>query len=459
MTELHIIDLMRLPLIGVVLYVSFSQLWQYAQRGHDRVYLWVAAWGLLAAAMLLSRVIQHAMPEPDTAEWPTRVLIGAGLAMVPIAVSAAHAFILRPPSPFVRALQITGAIIVGLAVFTDLLFYWDATVRADAFGRSYYAASFGPLVSLVLVYAIAAGTYCVLVVREARELVDQTARVLVFVPFLALIALSTNDVLMLGELISSVHAADIGTACVGIAFSYAHGRRSRDYYMALERDGALREKLIESVIEAQETERERIARDLHESTGQTLTSLAMHLRVVEQARDLDALRGQVAEVRALTKGALEQVRSVARGLHSATLDDFGFEAGLNQYVDELRASHDIDIDVLASGFDAYGRMPPTIELALYRIAQEALRNAVRLAAATTVSVVVDRTATVVRMIIEDDGCGFDVDTAQGLGLLSMRERATACGGSLTIESSPGAGTGVFAVIPVPRRAATDRPPA
>jgi signal transduction histidine kinase len=455
-TETHIIDLLRLPLIGVVLYVGLAQLWQYSQNRNDRVYLWVAAWGFLAAAMLLSRVIQHTLPDPEPAQWPTRVLIAAGLAMAPVAVSGAHAFLMRPPSMFVLALQVTGVLVVAASAFTDWLFYWDATVRTDALGRSYYAASFGPLAPIVMLYAVAAGGYCIAVIRQARELIDETGRFLALLPVLVLLALSLNDVLMLGEVITSVHASDLGTAAVGIAFSYAHARRSREYLVGLERDGALREKLVESVIEAQETERERIARDLHESTGQTLTSLAMHLRAVEQANDLESLRQQVAEVRTLTKGALEQVRSVARELHPATLDDFGFVAGLNQHVDELRAAHDIDIDILLSGFDAYGRLPTGIELALYRIAQEALRNTVRLAAATTVSVVVDRTATQVRMIIEDDGCGFDVATASGLGLLSMRERATACGGDVTIESSPGSGTGVFVAIPIRKRADSSR---
>ena len=457
MIEPPLIDLLRLLMIGVVVYVSAAQLWQFAQARHDRVYMWVAAWLLLSAAMLLARVIQHTVQAPASLMWPTHLLVASGLAIAPVAVSAAHSFLRRPPTRVVRVLQITGAVLVVLALFTGWLFYWAPVRRTDALGREFYAASLGALSPAVLLYAAAAMAYCLHVFRQARHLVDDTARFLVLVPLAVLMVLSVNDVLMLMGVITSIHVSDFGAAAVGIAFSYAHARRSREYYIALERDGALREKLVESVIEAQEVERERIARDLHDSTGQTLTSLTVRLRAAEQADDLEGLRDQVREIRALTKGALEQVRHVARGLHPATLDDFGFETALNQHIAELRTLHEVDIDVIVSGFDTLGRLPSSVELAMYRIAQEALANAIRHASPTTVSVVVDRTRARARMIIEDNGCGFDVEAARGLGLLSMRERAIGCDGTVTIESTVGAGTGVFVVMPISKRAMPPRP--
>ena len=213
----------------------------------------------------------------------------------------------------------------------------------------------------------------------------------------------------------------------------------------------LRRQLLEGVIAAQEEERRRIARELHDSTSQSLTSLKLGLQNVAGAcqdsgveRQVDLLRYEVGEI-------LDDVHALAVQLRPAALDDLGLKAAVERLVKEWARRH----ETLADGFVHLkdDRMPGTVETAIYRIVQEALANIAKHARAHSVSVLVEQRNGDVITIVEDDGIGFDATGVvdQGcLGLLSMKERAELLGGSLAIESEPGKGTSIFVTIPVIR---------
>ncbi len=161
-----------------------------------------------------------------------------------------------------------------------------------------------------------------------------------------------------------------------------------------------------------------------------------------------------AKLRVITARALDEVRRLAWGLRPVALDDLGLVAALEQYVAEYAKSWRIAADVQARGLNS-DRLPAPVETALYRIVQEALTNTAKHAGARTASIVIQRHPTSVQAIVADDGCGFDAEAAlkpggprTRLGLHGMRERATLLHGSVTIESTPGEGTTVYAWIPL-----------
>lgn len=215
-----------------------------------------------------------------------------------------------------------------------------------------------------------------------------------------------------------------------------------------EKEG-LRRQLLEGVILAQEEERRRIARELHDSTSQSLSSLIIGLKNIEDYCDNPEIQPQVERLRGETSRALDDVHSLALQLRPAVLDDLGLEAALLRLIEEWQDHLQVNTDLLVHiGKD---RLPGDIETALYRIVQEALTNIARHAEASSVSVLVERRNGDVVAIIEDDGVGFDhlKSTGSGqLGLLGMQERAGLLHGKLIIESSEKQGTSIFITIPI-----------
>ncbi|MBI3913016.1 MAG: GAF domain-containing protein [Chloroflexi bacterium] len=216
----------------------------------------------------------------------------------------------------------------------------------------------------------------------------------------------------------------------------------------------MRGQLLEKVIVAQEDERKRIARELHDDTGQAITSLMVGLRVASDACDAST-RARFEPLRDIAAQTLESVKRLARELRPALLDDLGLTAALERYVATWRANYGVNADLQVTGFGSDGRLPTEAELALYRIVQEALTNIAKHARAQNVSVVVERKARAVVAIIEDDGCGFDARAVlesshaeSKLGLYGMRERAELVDGKLQIESAESQGTSVFVEIPI-----------
>ncbi len=212
----------------------------------------------------------------------------------------------------------------------------------------------------------------------------------------------------------------------------------------------LRGQLLERVLAAQEEERHRIARELHDEVGQALTSLMVGLRLLEKEADRpQTIVARVADLKLMTDGVLEDLHRLAIDLRPASLDHLGLVAALRQYVEEYSRQHGLAVQFETVRLDSE-RLPPDIETALYRIVQEGLTNVVRHAQAARADVLLERRGDRVVAIVEDDGVGFDPEAALTngrLGLFGMRERAEMLGGTLTIESAPGAGTTVFVEIP------------
>jgi PAS domain S-box-containing protein len=222
-----------------------------------------------------------------------------------------------------------------------------------------------------------------------------------------------------------------------------------DRRRALERQAALSRK----VIRAQEEERARLSRELHDELGQILTALRLELgwlekRVGEKASG--ELGSELANAVALVDSATEELRRICRGLRPQLLDDLGLEPVIRQLLQEFQASADLEVELDMQLGEPETRVAPEGALCAYRILQEALTNVRRHARASRVKVQVESTESGLRVVVEDDGSGFEPESirvGRGCGLEGMRERANLVRGKLTIESGTAAGCRVELVIP------------
>lgn len=206
---------------------------------------------------------------------------------------------------------------------------------------------------------------------------------------------------------------------------------------------------LRRVVAAQELERRRLARELHDETGQALTSILLGLKAIEDASDLAQARQSAARLRELVVETLHDVRRLAVELRPKALDDFGLVPALERLAETFSEQTGLAVDFQATLGEE--RLPGEVETALYRIVQEALTNVVKHAGASRVSVVVARKGGLVTALIEDDGRGFEAGRSDGsgLGLVGMRERLGLLDGRLRIESTEGAGTTIVAEVPLP----------
>jgi signal transduction histidine kinase len=224
-------------------------------------------------------------------------------------------------------------------------------------------------------------------------------------------------------------------------------------YEELRREEDLRRHLLERLIAVQEDERKRIALELHDQTGQLLTSLIMSLGAVGEAESLPQVHAYLPDLRETVAQVLREIHDLALELRPSVLDDLGLLPALRNLHKGFEDRFHVPVDLQVLGLDGE-RLPAKVETALYRIVQEALTNVARHAAAEHVSVLLERRRTSVKLIVEDDGRGFDVAGADGahsterLGLYGMRERASLLGGTVTIESSSGTGTAIFVEVPL-----------
>ncbi|MBK9710172.1 MAG: ATP-binding protein [Kouleothrix sp.] len=211
-------------------------------------------------------------------------------------------------------------------------------------------------------------------------------------------------------------------------------------------------QLSQAILQAQEDERQRLARELHDEAAQALTSLLVRLRLLECAEDPAAVQLHVKQLRSLTSQALEDVCKVALELRPTILDDLGLLAALGSRVDEFNATNPARATLSVAGLS--DRLPQPVELTCYRVVQEALTNVARHASAREVRVAVCRAPGLITLEVRDDGAGFDMAalrarSANRLGLRGMRERLALLGGELAIESHPGLGTRLCARLPLP----------
>jgi signal transduction histidine kinase len=202
---------------------------------------------------------------------------------------------------------------------------------------------------------------------------------------------------------------------------------------------------LRRVVEAQELERRRLARELHDETGQALTSILLGLGAIEERVGAEP----VAELRELVVATLQDVRRLAVELRPRLLDDFGLVPALERLLETFGEQTGIAVE-FESGAVGAERLPNEVETALYRIVQESLTNIVKHARASRVSVVLARKPESMVVVIEDDGAGFDPERAreEGFGLTGMRERMALLDGRLEIESAEGSGTTLVAEVPL-----------
>lgn len=229
----------------------------------------------------------------------------------------------------------------------------------------------------------------------------------------------------------------------------------------LQKLAATRQRLLALTLSAQENERGRIARDLHDSLGQALTSLMIGLRTIEESSTDQHVQSQAQELRRIGSDTHNEVRRLARGLRPAVLDDLGLVPALERYVEDVGSSHQISA-VFQHECPESVALNESVQTAIYRIVQEAATNAVRHGKAKSLQVKMRCNDHQLHLDILDDGLGFDVATAMKsnrannpFGLLSIHERASLLGGNAFINSGLGQGTHVRVQIPLQPAEAQD----
>ena len=215
-------------------------------------------------------------------------------------------------------------------------------------------------------------------------------------------------------------------------------------------DRARVRRLAAQVLCVQDEERARVARELHDSTAQILAAIMLQLGVAARESSSPALDERIATLRELAAEALEEVRSLSHTMHPRVLDDLGLAAALEWIGRQTSDQESLDVEVFAEEW--HPPIPAPLASVLYRVAQEALRNAARHASARRVEIFLRREPGRATLEVTDDGRGFDVRRAEerrpGMGMFSMRERVGLVNGALRVESNPGRGTRVVASVPL-----------
>jgi PAS domain S-box-containing protein len=215
-----------------------------------------------------------------------------------------------------------------------------------------------------------------------------------------------------------------------------------------------RTALMRRIVTTQEEERLRIARELHDQMGQHLAALMLGLGAIKEHARAPVAAAEARRMHDLAGRIGQDVHRIALELRPTALDDWGLQTALTNYAGDWSRRARVPVQARFAGIDRR-RLPPAVETALYRTAQEALTNVLKHAGAGRVSLIVERRPDHVLAIVEDDGRGFDVEAVMGapdagrrLGLLGMQERVALVGGSLEVESTPGGGTSLFVRIPL-----------
>ncbi|MDX1435306.1 MAG: sensor histidine kinase, partial [Anaerolineales bacterium] len=219
-----------------------------------------------------------------------------------------------------------------------------------------------------------------------------------------------------------------------------------------QRREALRGELLRRVVAAQEAERQRIARELHDETGQSLTAIGLGLRGVRQSYSNDPEKASLnlRNLEGMAVSSLQELQRLIADLRPSHLDELGLPAALRWYAGELHARTELEVEVEISG--APRPITGAAKTALFRVAQEALTNVVKHAQATCVLVRLEFQDDSISLAVKDDGRGFQYQSSldsnyTAWGLLGMRERASLLGGSFSVDTYPGAGTTVLVSLP------------
>ena len=216
--------------------------------------------------------------------------------------------------------------------------------------------------------------------------------------------------------------------------------------------------VVERIIKAQEEERRRVARDIHDGPAQMMANAVLQVEIVEKllVRDPSAAASEMNDLRRIISDSLKDLRRIIFDLRPMILDDLGLAPALRRYTDDFTSRHSLPVEMKVLGVET--RIDPIVEVALFRIVQEALHNARKHALASRVVVTLGYGPDAVGVSIEDDGKGFDPTgvsrnwgQSDKFGMSGMRERAKLFGGSLDVDTAPGEGTKITVRIPVARR--------
>jgi two-component system, NarL family, sensor histidine kinase UhpB len=230
----------------------------------------------------------------------------------------------------------------------------------------------------------------------------------------------------------------------GVAETEEVARIELAFLRMIRRLEAERRRAGSAALRAQEEERARVARDLHDEVNQSLTGLLLRLEAVREAAPPE-LESELAETRALANQAMEELLSLARQLRPTALDDLGLAAAIGGQVEQLRRP---GLEAALTTEGDFSDLDDDVQLVVYRVAQEALTNAARHSEAQRIRVSLRRAGQGVELEVGDDGRGFAFEQSErGLGIGGMRERALLVGAELTIESRPGHGTTVRLSVP------------
>jgi two-component system sensor histidine kinase UhpB len=224
----------------------------------------------------------------------------------------------------------------------------------------------------------------------------------------------------------------------------------------------LERKYLSQIIEAQENERKRISRELHDEIGQALTAIKFNLDIMD--RDLPStflvIRERLGEAKSLSNQTLAAMRQLSMDLRPTMLDDVGLIPTLRWYIQNFSNRLDIYSNFQAIGLEE--KLPPQIETAFYRIIQEALNNVAKHAEATRVEISLERSDSIISVSVTDNGRGFDLDKVlrpesleKGFGIIGMQERVSLLWGKMDIQSRPDFGTYIYIEVPYPERDGAD----
>jgi two-component system sensor histidine kinase DegS len=258
----------------------------------------------------------------------------------------------------------------------------------------------------------------------------------------------------LRRLEQTVRKAEKLVTQVGVVIDYLEGKLG-DLSQQLE-GMQQRQQLAAGIIKAQEEERRRVAREIHDGPAQSLANLVFRLEVCEKllaAERLPELRGELAELKGLIKGSLQEVRKIIFDLRPMALDDLGLVPALRRYLEGLEEREGLVVNLAVFGQEV--RLASAVEVGLFRIIQEALHNVSKHARAASARVTLTYGQEQILLSVRDDGRGFDLrEVERGgragghFGLISMRERAELLGGRFEVKSAPGQGTRITVAVPI-----------
>src|SRR5689334_4898739 len=312
--------------------------------------------------------------------------------------------------------------------------------------------------SLVILLGATLGTYLATRLKDTNSLVVLVGFVLLgliisVVINYALLKFALSPLTLLRETMQQAQTGDMTSKAPVNGFDPDADALAKTFNTMLAAIDELSKSRAIQILHAQEQERKRIARELHDETSQVLTSLLISLAMLEESLTSDTGRARIADTRALAHQTLRAVRNLSIDLRPSALDYLGLLPALRWYLKEYQAKCGVVVEFVASGLK--NRLPPEMETAIYRIVQESLTNTAKHARAQKVWIALSEDGAVVRVHVRDNGRGFDAQAVlktpwqdRGLGLAGMVERATLLDGSVNIASRPGAGTTIDVTIPL-----------